>query len=60
MSFRDATSEFEVIFPTAGATELSYKLDGPFTAATAGVDITSDPWNIVILDAGRDQYGNDS
>jgi Ca2+-binding RTX toxin-like protein len=58
VTFVAASSEFLITFPTAGATELSYKLDGPFTAATPGVDITSDPWNIVILDANRDQFGN--
>ncbi|MCA9011336.1 MAG: calcium-binding protein, partial [Planctomycetaceae bacterium] len=58
VTFVSASSEFLITFPTAGATVLSYKLDGPFTEATAGVDITSDPWNIVILDADRDQYGN--
>ncbi|MEI7702565.1 MAG: hypothetical protein WCK86_22415, partial [Planctomycetia bacterium] len=58
VAYVSASADYQVTFPTAGATELSYRLVGPFTETTPELVLTDDPWKIAILDADRDQYEN--
>jgi hypothetical protein len=59
VTYNQVFEEYQVEFPTSGALALSFNSGSGDTAATPGDDISVDPWSIVILDADKDQYGND-